>query len=60
MGASLKCLLFSRKGPLQDFIDVQCFDLKSCGVLKTNPNHQEISASFYANPESKGAVNMLM
>jgi len=51
---------FLEKGLFKILLDVQCFDLKAVESLKTNPNHQEISASFYANPESKGAaVNML-
>lgn len=51
---------FLQRGLFKTLLDVQCFDLKAVESLKTNPNHQEISASFYANPRAKGtAVNML-
>jgi len=41
-------------------LDVQSFDLEAVQSLKNNPNHLEMSASFYANPHNKGcAVNKL-
>ena len=41
-------------------LDVQSFDTEAVKSLSRNPNHLEISASFYANPHNKGcAVNNL-
>ena len=48
------------EGLIEKVIDTQSFDLGAITSLKNNENHYEISASFYANPASKGAsVNML-
>ncbi|QSQ09211.1 Citrate lyase alpha chain [Koleobacter methoxysyntrophicus] len=44
------------EGLFKTLLDVQCFDLDAVRSIKANPNHQEISASFYANPESKGCA----
>lgn len=46
----LEAGLFSR------IYDVQGFDLKAVESLATNPAHLETSASFYANPLTKGCV----
>lgn len=48
------------EGRFKNILDVQCFDLEAVKSLRKNVNHQEISASCYANPDSKScAVNML-
>lgn len=47
---------FLEEGLFKKLIDVQCFDLDAVRSIKTNPNHIEVSASFYANPNSKGAA----
>ena len=48
------------EGLIEKVIDTQSFDLGAITSIKNNENHYEISASFYANPASKGAaVNML-
>ena len=43
-------------GCFKSLMDVQCFDLKAVESLRTNPNHQEISAMQYASPSSRSAV----
>ena len=43
-------------GCFKSLMDVQCFDLKAVESLRTNPNHQEISAMHYASPAFKSAV----
>lgn len=47
---------FLEEGLFKKLIDVQCFDLEAVRSIKSNPNHLEVSASFYANPDSKGAA----
>ncbi|SNT14110.1 citrate lyase subunit alpha / citrate CoA-transferase [Anaerovirgula multivorans] len=44
------------EGLFKSLLDVQCFDLKAIESIKNNPNHMEMSASFYANPHNKGCV----
>lgn len=44
------------EGLFEKLMDVQCFDIEAVKSLKRNPNHQEISASHYANPDSKSSV----
>lgn len=44
------------EGLFKSLLDVQCFDLKAVESIKKNPNHIEMSASFYANPHNKGCV----
>lgn len=44
------------EGLFKSLLDVQCFDLKAIDSIKSNPNHMEMSASFYANPHNKGCV----
>lgn len=44
------------EGLFKSLLDVQCFDLKAVESIKNNPNHMEMSASFYANPHNKGCV----
>lgn len=36
-------------GLFKRIMDCQCFDLEAVRSIKTNPNHMEISASWYAN-----------
>ena len=43
-------------GCFKSLMDVQCFDLKAVESLRSNPNHQEISAMQYASPAFKSAV----
>lgn len=48
------------EGLVSKLYDTQCFDLTAAKSIGENPNHYEISASFYANPHNKGcAVNNL-
>ncbi|EAX48019.1 citrate lyase, alpha subunit [Thermosinus carboxydivorans Nor1] len=48
------------KGLFKKIIDVQGFDLEAVRSIATNPNHLEVSASFYASPFNAGcAVNKL-
>jgi len=44
------------EGCFQRLMDVQCFDLKAVESIRTNPRHQEISATHYASPSSRSAV----
>ena len=37
-------------GCFQTLLDVQCFDLKAVESIRSNPKHQEISATHYASP----------
>lgn len=41
------------KGYFRSLMDVQCFDLKAVESIRTNPAHQEISATRYAGPNAK-------
>ncbi len=43
-------------GCFESLMDVQCFDLKAVESIRTNPRHQEISASHYASPSARSAV----
>lgn len=44
------------KGLLRRIIDVQDFDLEAVKSIASNPNHLEVSASFYASPFNSGCV----
>jgi citrate lyase subunit alpha/citrate CoA-transferase len=44
------------EGLIEKLIDVQCFDLDAVKSIKNNPDHLEVSASFYANPGVKGCA----
>lgn len=44
------------EGLIQTIFDVQDFDLPSVESIKNNPRHQEMSASFYANPHNGGPI----
>ena len=43
-------------GCFESLLDVQCFDLKAVESIRTNPQHQEISALHNASPSSMSAV----
>lgn len=43
-------------GCFTSLLDVQCFDLKAVESIRTDPRHQEISASHYASPSARSAV----
>lgn len=43
-------------GLIKTIFDVQDFDIPSIESLKNNPNHLEMSASYYANPHNGGPV----
>ena len=43
-------------GLFRTLLDVQCFDLEAVGSFRSNPSHQMMSASMYANPWTRGAV----
>ena len=43
-------------GCFRSLMDVQCFDLKAVESIRSNPNHQEISALHYASPSMRSAV----
>ncbi|MBA7575659.1 Citrate lyase alpha chain [subsurface metagenome] len=43
-------------GLFKKLIDVQCFDLDAVKSLSENPDHLEVSASFYANPHAKSCA----
>ena len=48
------------EGYFKALLDTQSFDQAAIESLRSNPRHQEISASRYANPHNKGcAVNSL-
>lgn len=44
------------QGLFKIMFDVQDFDITSIQSLKKNPNHIEMSASYYANPHSRGPI----
>jgi len=43
-------------GLFKTLIDVQCFDIAAVKSLRENPNHIEVSSSFYANPSAKSCT----
>jgi citrate lyase subunit alpha/citrate CoA-transferase len=43
-------------GCFDSLLDVQCFDLDAVESIRTNPKHQEISATHYASPSARSAV----
>ena len=45
------------EGCFDALMDVQCFDLKAVESIRTNPRHQEISASHYASPSARSATS---
>lgn len=44
------------QGLIQTIFDTQDFDIPSIESIRNNPRHQEMSASFYANPHNGGAI----
>ncbi|WP_371371664.1 citrate lyase subunit alpha [Sporomusa aerivorans] len=44
------------QGLIKTIFDTQDFDIPSIESLKNNPNHLEMSASYYANPHSGGPI----
>lgn len=44
------------QGRVKRIADVQGFDLDAVKSIASNPNHLEISASFYANPFNSGCI----
>lgn len=44
------------EGLFKALFDVQCFDLKAVDSIRRNPNHMEMSSSYYANPFNKGCL----
>ncbi len=44
------------EGCFESLLDVQCFDLKAVESIRSNPRHQEISATHYASPDAKSAI----
>ncbi|AIF50381.1 citrate lyase subunit alpha [Pelosinus sp. UFO1] len=44
------------EGLIKAIYDVQDFDIPSIQSMKKNANHQEMSASFYANPHNRGPI----
>ncbi|MEN6383789.1 MAG: citrate lyase subunit alpha [Phycisphaerales bacterium] len=44
------------QGLVNMLFDTQDFDLPSINSLKQNPNHVEMTASYYANPAAKGPI----
>ncbi|WP_258880733.1 citrate lyase subunit alpha [Clostridium estertheticum] len=45
-----------KEGLISKLYDTQSFDLTAAKSIGENPDHCEISASFYANPHNKGCV----
>ncbi|MBV8965593.1 MAG: citrate lyase subunit alpha [Mycobacteriaceae bacterium] len=43
-------------GLFRTLLDVQCFDLQAVDSFRTNPAHQMMTGSMYANPWNRGAV----
>jgi Citrate lyase, alpha subunit len=49
-----------KEGLFRGLLDVQCFDSAAIESYRDNPKHMAMSASQYANPNTKGAlVNLL-
>ncbi len=44
------------EGLIRTVFDVQSFDARAIESLKTNPYHQEMDCSFYANPSNRGPI----
>lgn len=45
-----------KEGLIEKVMDVQDFDKGAAASMHDNPNQQEIDASWYADPDNKGAV----
>ncbi|MCP6711349.1 citrate lyase subunit alpha, partial [Klebsiella pneumoniae] len=44
------------EGLVDKVMDVQDFDKGAAASMHANPNQQEIDASWYADPDNKGAM----
>jgi citrate lyase subunit alpha / citrate CoA-transferase len=44
------------EGLVKTIFDVQDFDIRAIESLRDNPNHHEMSCSFYANPHNRGNI----
>ena len=59
-GITSQLVELHEEGLMDALYDTQCFDLNAVESIRKNPKHYEISASFYANPNTSGpAVNNL-
>ncbi|WP_067140577.1 citrate lyase subunit alpha [Oceanivirga salmonicida] len=59
-GITSQLVELHEEGLMDALFDTQCFDLEAVRSIRENPKHYEISASFYANPNTPGpAVNNL-
>lgn len=59
-GITSQLVELHEQGLMEALFDTQCFDLEAVRSIRENPKHFEISASFYANPNTSGpAVNNL-
>lgn len=43
-------------GLIRTIFDVQSFDARAIESIRQNPSHQEVDASFYANPHNGGPI----
>lgn len=59
-GITSQLVKLQEEGLMSALFDTQSFDLDAVASIAKNPRHYEISASFYANPNTPGpAVNNL-
>lgn len=59
-GITGQIVALHEEGLVKKLLDVQSFDLLAVESLKNNRFHQQIDASYYANPDNEGsAVNQL-
>ena len=59
-GITEQFVAMQKEGLISKLYDTQSFDLVAAKSIGENPDHYEISASYYANPHNKGcAVNKL-
>lgn len=59
-GVSAPFVELLNEGLIKTIFDVQDFDISAINSLRDNPNHQEMDASFYANPHNGGPVVNLL
>lgn len=55
-GITLYMVDMLKKGLIKRIIDVQDFDLEAVQSIASNPDHLEVSASFYASPFNSGCT----
>lgn len=59
-GITQQIVEMNQEGLVAKILDTQTFDKGSIDSIKTNEDHYEIDAAFYASPSTKGpAVNLL-